>query len=122
MTDRDHVVHLSRQVHDAWARSDVATLEGLIASDYHHVDVYGRVFDRAAWLAYAASPRSPGQLRTVDEEAAVIGGAAVVTSTLLLPGLAEAPVVRLTQVWRRTADGWRRSWYQATRVEHSPQG
>ena len=122
MTDQDHVVHLSRQVHDAWARSDVATLEALIASDYHHVDVYGRVFDRDAWLAYAANPRAPGDLQTVDEEAAVIGDAAVVTSMLLLPELIEAPVVQLTQVWRRTGDAWRRGWYQATRVEHSPQG
>jgi ketosteroid isomerase-like protein len=47
----------------------------------------------------------------------VFGDVAILTSTLLLPGNADASTVRLTQIWTRTDGGWKRGWYHATTVE-----
>lgn len=117
MADEEDVVRLSRGVHVAWAESQIAVLQALIAPAYHHVDIYGEVFDREGWLAYAAAPRSPGNVHTEEEQVAIIGDVAVLTSTVRLSDFADAPVVRLTEVWTRIGGGWLRSWYQATSAE-----
>jgi ketosteroid isomerase-like protein len=113
----DEVLRRSRNVHAAWAESDVETLRSLIASDYHHVDIHGVVFGRDDWLAYAAEPRSPGAVTSEDEAVTVIGTLAILTSTIALANFDDAARVRLTEVWSRTTDGWRRSWYHATTSE-----
>lgn len=119
MSDADELVALGRAFHRAWADSDVGRLDGLLADDYFHVDIHGQVFDRTAWLAYAADQRTTGELGFDDERVAVLGDVGVVTSELTIPALDDAQRVRIMQVWRRTANGWRRAWYQATVVRPS---
>lgn len=117
MGDAELLISLGRQVHRAWATSDVGRLGELLAEEYTHVDIFGHTLDRSSWLEYAAEPRTPGELAFHDEHVVVFDEVAVLTSSLSLSALPEASLVRLLQVWLRSSDGWRRRWYQATAVQ-----
>jgi hypothetical protein len=69
MREQDATAELDvyiKQFGEAWARGDVTTLGTLLSPEYTHTDVFGKVQDRAAWLAYAAGrgSRRGSPLRT----------------------------------------------------------
>ena len=116
VTDEEDIRSRASKVRIAWATSDILTLDALIASEYHHVDIYGVVCDRAGWLEYAAQPRSPGLLTVRSEQIEVLGDVAVLTSTIFLSDLADGLELVLTEVWAKFPSGWQRRWYHATSV------
>src|SRR5215203_6527370 len=52
----------------AWGKSDTIGLGKLLASEYRHSDVWGKILHRQDWLVYAAMPRKVDQINTADVE------------------------------------------------------
>ena len=42
-----------RRFGEAWASGDGVTMHALLSPSYTHTDVFGKLSDRATWLAYA---------------------------------------------------------------------
>jgi hypothetical protein len=95
----------------AWARSDVATLEGLLAEGYVHADGLGGVQRRAAWLADAGMPRNVA-ITSADLAVRVHGRTAVVTGSDVIATTATAEMRRFTQVWIKRGASWRRAAFR----------
>lgn len=107
-TAAEEVESAVRLCDEAWARSDVATLDRLLAARYVHADAVGRVQRRADWLADAGRPRnvaitSAGLAVRVQGRFAVVTGADVITT----PERAETR--RFTQVWIKRGASWLRT-------------
>ncbi len=111
-TAAEEVESRVRQCDEAWARSDVATLDRLLAERYVHADPLGGELRRTAWLADAGRPRNVA-ITFDDLTVRVAGGVAVVTgsNTLTTPERAEAR--RFTQVWVKRGDAWLRTAFRA---------
>ena len=92
----------------AWARSDVATLDGLLAERYTYADGLGRVQRRAAWLADAGKPRNVA-ITCADLAVRVHGRVAVVTGSNVITTPDSAEMRRFTQVWIKRGASWLRA-------------
>lgn len=68
-----------RQFAQVWAKSDVVALGRLLASDYLHIDIEGKVQNRDEWLAYAPSPRPVTRVEFEDAKIRLYGDVAVIT-------------------------------------------
>ena len=53
---------------NAWATSDTATLNKLLAPEYRHSDVFGEIQHRSEWLNFAAKKRDVFNLEITDVE------------------------------------------------------
>ncbi len=125
-TDSQQVEKLVRQFGQAWLEADVSTLDRLLAREYTHTDVTGRVLHRADWLADAANAqkwlRAPEGNRKPSiefEDVAVkmIGDSAVITGGNVIHSAnpQAAPIkLRFTQVWIKEDGNWKRCFFQAT--------
>lgn len=107
-TAAEEVESAVRLCDEAWARSDVATLDRLLTARYVHADALGRVQRRADWLVDAGRPRnvaitSAGLAVSVRGRVAVVTGADVITT----PESAETQ--RFTQVWVKRGASWLRA-------------
>jgi hypothetical protein len=111
-TTAEEVASRVRLCDEAWARSDVAALDGLLAERYVHADARGRVERRAAWLADAGRPRNVA-ISCDDMAVRVQGRVAVVTGSDLITTPESAQVLRFTQVWVKRGPAWRRAAFRA---------
>lgn len=111
---RDSVERFGR----AWAARDIEALRAMLAPDYVHTDLEGRVFDREGWLAYAAQQAHGSAVSFHDVQYREYGSVAIVLGANGIVGgnMGEA-TIRFTQVWQLTVDGWRRLAFQATLVK-----
>ena len=102
---------------EAWANHDYETLDSLLAEDYVHTDIEGRVFDRQHWLSDAQEQPRGYSISFRDVEATVHGDVGVVTGANRLAG-GGSPIgaIRFTQVWIWRSGRWQRRAFQATRV------
>jgi ketosteroid isomerase-like protein len=123
----ESIKRLAHEFAEAWGRSDVETLDQLLAKRYTHTDVNGRVWDRSSWLAFAAEPRSVGAVSSEDVEVLLLGGTAIVTGRNVVefkdesgPAGSGEHSLRFTQVWVREANGWKRAFFQATSEDDQP--
>ena len=96
----------------AWARSDVATLDGLLAERYVHADGLGRVLRRADWLLDAGKPRNVA-ITSADLAVRVQGLVAVVTGSDVIATPATSEQRRFTQVWIKRGASWQRAAFRA---------
>lgn len=96
----------------AWARSDVATLDRLLAAGYVHADALGRVQRRADWLADAGRPRNVA-ITSEDLAVRVRGRFAVVTGAGVITTPERAERRRFLQVWIRRGASWQRATSRA---------
>jgi hypothetical protein len=111
-TSAEEVARRVRLCDQAWARSDVAALDGLLAERYVHADGSGGVQHRAAWLADAGRPRNVA-ITCDDLSVRVQGRIAVVTGSDLITTSERAETLRFTQVWVKRGTGWRRAAFRA---------
>jgi hypothetical protein len=102
-----------RRCDAAWARSDVAALDGLLAESYVHADVFGKVQRRADWLAEAGRPRHVA-ITSEDLAVRVHGRIAEVTGADVITTPERAESLRFTQVWIKRGASWRRAAFRAT--------
>lgn len=124
-TDAEQVEARARQFGEAWLKADVKTLDVLLAREYTHTDVTGKVLHRSDWLADAgnaqkwlrgnADGRSPA-IEFDDINVRVLGDTAVVTggNTIRPADTKIAPMkLRFTQVWIKEDGQWKRRFFQA---------
>lgn len=124
--DTAQVGMLARRFGEAWLKADVKTLDALLAREYTHTDVTGKVLHRADWLADAGNAQrwlrgnaggaSPA-IEFDDINVRVLGDTAVVTggNTIRPADTKVAPMrLRFTQVWIKEDGQWKRRFFQAT--------
>ncbi len=106
--------------YEAFLAGDIATVEHLTADDYIQTDVYGKVQDKAAWLAEYYKPIVAGmktgefkwelferkieQIRLYGNVAVLIGRTRLATKTSPKPR-----ELRFTQVWVKRGGEWQRA-------------
>jgi Domain of unknown function (DUF4440) len=130
-TDLQIVDRLSQQFGQAWLLGDTQTLDHLLAREYTHTDVTGKVLHKAEWLADAANLqkwlRAPGGTRTPsidfqDVELNLVGAVVVVTGENVIRSAnpKNPPIkLRFTQVWVKEGREWKRRFFQATSIEEA---
>src|SRR5258708_16740132 len=96
-TAGEEVESAVRLCDEAWARSDVAALDRLLAERYVHADAFGRVQRRADWLADAGRLRNVA-ITSEDLAVRVHGRFPVVTRSPCLPPPQPPPNPPLTPV------------------------
>ena len=105
---------------EAWANHDYETLDSLLAEDYLHTDIVGRVFDRQDWLADVKGQPHGYSISFHDVDATVYGDVGVVTgANQLVGGGSPIGAIRFTQVWVWRGGRWQRKTFQATRISAS---
>lgn len=120
----DAVIAAARRRSAALVAGDATALGALLTDDFAYVNSAGHLLDRASYLrAYVTS----GETRWIRQElddfhVRVAGDVAVLICRVrdVASFEGEAPTdtrARSTQVWRRTADGWRCMSIQTTRLE-----
>jgi len=107
-TAAEEVQSAVRLCDEAWARSDVATLDRLLTERYVHADALGRVQGRADWLVDAGKPRNVA-ITSADLAVRVHGHIAVVTGADVITTPERAEMHRFTQVWIKHGASWLRA-------------
>jgi ketosteroid isomerase-like protein len=127
-TDSDKLLSLAREFGNAWLKGDVTTLDHLLATEYTHTDVTGKVLHRADWLADASNVQKWARPVTAqgepsiefeDMQVTLLGDTAVITGgNLIRSADPKQPALRLrfTQVWVRERGEWKRRFFEATPV------
>ncbi|MEI8152851.1 MAG: nuclear transport factor 2 family protein [Hyphomicrobiales bacterium] len=103
--------------------ADIETLSGLVASDLVHVHVTARVNTRDEHLDGIKSRSEYKSVTREDMKVRDYGDIAVATGILInvhrLQNMGEdwrTTRAFVTQVWKRTPDGWKQVSFQATKV------
>lgn len=113
-----------RRFGEAWAVGDGAAMDSLLSSTYTHTDVFGKLSDRTAWLAYASrrTGRSTG-IEFRDVRIRVVGEVGIVTgiNDLQGGGIRDAAdrkklALAFMQLWVWRNDHWLREAFQATPI------
>ena len=113
-----------RRFGEAWAAGDAAAMDSLLSPTYTHTDVFGKLSDRASWLAYA-SRRTDRKTRIEfrDVSIRVNGDVGIITgiNDLQGGGIRDAAdqknlTLAFTQVWVWQQDRWLREAFQATPI------
>jgi hypothetical protein len=106
-----------RKINEAWEENDVAALDKLIAPEYTHHDIHGRVENRSQWLESIRTRRSRLSVIYSDVRTKVYGTVAVATGrgTMEDANNTQHPThLTFTQVFIRTQNGWQRAYFQGT--------
>jgi ketosteroid isomerase-like protein len=123
----NHVAALDEAVRhfgEAWAIGDVAALDSLLSPTYTHTDIFGKLSDRASWLAYA-SRRADRSTRIAfrNVHIRVNGDVGIVTgiNDVQGGGIRDAAdqkslTLAFTQAWVWQQGRWRREAFQATPI------
>jgi ketosteroid isomerase-like protein len=110
------VIQAAHDISEAWAKNDLPTLERLVADDYTHTDISGKVQNREEWLADVRARAASGkvsQLEFEDEKVQIYGDVTVVTGRaiwrsrsigfLKLPLCATQVLIKKNGQWQRSA-------------------
>jgi len=107
---------------EAWAKSDTVFLSKLLADEYRHTDIWGKILNRQAWLTYANTPRKISDIVTNDVEILEYDGNIVIITGNMSYKFGEENLtqeIRFTQVWFHNAGQWKRTTFQATLIDKS---
>ena len=116
------VVDRMRAFGEAWAEGDEPGAAKFLHADYRHVDVAGKVLDRAGWLATMKGRTTAKYVTELDDlDVRVYGDMAVVTGRNVFWPKGRDPVafrqeMRFMQVWLRAKGQWLRLAFQGTPV------
>lgn len=125
MTDRTAALEEAvRCFGEAWANGDGATMESLLSPRYTHTDVFGKLSDRATWLAYASGRSGRAtQMEFRDIRIRIVGDVGIVTeiNDVHGGGIRDAKdrnslTIAFTQVWVWQGGRWLREAFQATPI------
>jgi len=108
-----------RKINDAWEENDAAALDKLLAAEYTHHDIYGRVENRSQWLESIRTRRSRLSVAYNDVRIKVYGAAAVATGRGTVEDATNPQHPKhltFTEVFIRTQDGWKRAFFQGTSI------
>ena len=111
---RQQLIAKMQEFTQAWTRSDTASLSALLAEEYRHSDVVGKIQHRQEWLEFAATPRRElSDIKIDDVEIILYGNIAVIT------GRMPTFTLRFTQLWINRDGHWKRAAFQGTNIEQS---
>lgn len=105
---------------NAWGKSDTVTLTKLLAPEYRHTDIFGKLQHKKEWLAFAAIKREVADLKISDIEILIYSGniAAVTGRMNYLFGTEKTEQeLRFTQILRNYKGLWKRIIFQATLIK-----
>jgi ketosteroid isomerase-like protein len=110
--DLQQIDDLGQRWAAAEQRGDTDTLETLVTGDFRLVGPLGFVLERAQWLGrYRGGDLVTSQLDWTDTDTRVDGDTAITigvqTQQAAYRGTPNNGRFRVTQIARRTADGWR---------------
>ena len=106
---------------NAWGKSDTATLSKLLAPEYRHSDVFGKVQHRSEWLIFAAEKRDLSNLEINDIEILMYyNDMAVITGTMtyLFGKVKIKQDLRFTQIFKNYNGQWKRTAFQGTYIKN----
>ena len=107
---------------EAWAKSDTVSLAKLLANEYRHTDIWGKILHRQEWLTYAATPRKISDIAINDVEIFQYNDNIAIITGKMSYQFGEEKVtqeIRFTQVWSNNAGQWKRVTFQATLIDKS---
>lgn len=107
---------------EAWGKSDTVALGKLLAYEYQHSDIWGKILHRQDWLTYAAKPRKISDIVTNDVEILLYNvNIAVITGKMNYKFGEEKATqeIRFTQIWSNNDGQWKRTTFQATLIDKS---
>ena len=107
---------------EAWGKSDTAALRKLLAAEYRHSDIWGKIQHKEDWLTYAATPRKISDIVSSDVEILLYNNnIAVITGKMsyLFGEEKLTQEIRFTQVWTINEGEWKRATFQATLIDKS---
>jgi hypothetical protein len=107
---------------EAWAKSDTASLSKLLANEYRHTDIWGKILHRQDWLTYATMPRKISDIVSNDVEILQYNdNVAIITGKMSYQFGEEKQTqeIRFTQIWSNNAGHWKRTTFQATLIDKS---
>ncbi len=105
---------------NAWAKSDTATLTKLLAPEYRHTDIFGKIQHKKEWLNFAAGNRDVADLKISDIEVLIYSPdiATITGSMNYLFGQEKIKQeLRFTQLLRNYGGQWKRIIFQATLIK-----
>ena len=114
---RQELLHKIQSFTEAWAESDTASLGKLLADEYRHSDIWGKILHRQDWLSYASAKRKISEIVTNDVEILIYDDhMAVITGKMSYKFGEEKMIqeIRFTQIWLNSVGHWKRTTFQAT--------
>lgn len=117
---RQELLHNIQRFTNSWAQSDTATLAKLLADEYRHTDIWGKILHKQDWLVYAATPRQISDIATDDVETFIYYEHLAVVTGKMSYAFGEqklAQELRFTQVWSNSDGHWKRTTFQATLID-----
>ena len=132
MSSNDHderqIRELERERGNALIARSASALDALFTDDLVHIHTTGQQMDKAQLMRHVMEVLHFLSVEREDLRVQCYGDIAVMTGrmrTRMQPvGRPDtiANDARVTQVWRRTPQGWRQSHFQATRIAEAPAG
>ncbi|HYK46797.1 MAG TPA: nuclear transport factor 2 family protein [Parafilimonas sp.] len=107
---------------EAWGKSDTGTLSKLLAAEYRHSDIWGKIQHKEDWLAYAAAPRKISDIVSSDVEILLYNNNTAVITGKMSYLFGEEKImqeIRFTQLWTISEAEWKRTAFQATLIDKS---
>ena len=107
---------------EAWAKSDTVFLSKLLANEYQHTDIWGKILHRQEWLTYAITPRKISDIASNDVEILQYNNNIAIITGKMSYKFGEEKLtqeIRFTQIWSHTAGQWKRTTFQATLIDKS---
>ena len=117
---RQALLHRIQSFTEAWAESDTAYLGKLLADEYQHSDIWGKILHRQDWLKYASAPRKISEIITNDVEMLIYNDHMAVITGKMSYKVGEEKVIqeiRFTQIWGNNDGQWKRAAFQATLID-----
>ena len=119
---RQELLHKIQYFTTSWAASDTVALNKLLADEYQHTDIFGKMLHKQDWLVYAASPRQISEIVSDDIEIFIYDDhLALITGKMSYNFSAEKipQELRFTQAWSNSDGQWKRTTFQATLIDKS---
>ena len=119
---RQELLQKIKDFTEAWGKSDTVTLSKLLANEYQHSDIWGKILHRQDWLTYAAMPRKISGIVSNDVEILLYDEKIAVITGKMSYQFGEENLnqeIRFTQVWTLSEGQWRRATFQATSIDKS---
>lgn len=117
---RQELLHKIQSFTEAWANSDTAYLGKLLANEYRHSDIWGKILHRQDWLIYAAAPRKISEIVANDIEMLIYDDHMVIITGKMSYNFGEEKItqeIRFTQIWSNNDGKWKRVTFQATLID-----
>ena len=117
---RNELLQTIQSFTEAWSKSDTVALGKLLANEYRHTDIWGKILHRQDWLSYAAMARKISNIITTDVEILLYNNNLASITGKMSYQFGEEKIsqeIRFTQFWSISKGHWQRTTFQATLID-----